>query len=439
MARTTKPLSDSACASAKPKAQQYQVFDGAGLSLLVKPNGSKIWRYRYTKPHTNKRNMMSLGHYPQVTLQAARDKRREYEQLLTRAIDPAAYTKEQTLAANQKLSLEAVARDWWENTRSRWAPKHAQSVITRLEQNIFPVLGNLRIDEVSTPALMQTIRAVENRGAHDVAARLSQQCINIFHHAMRYGYIEHNPALPLKGSVTQPKTQHRPALPFDRLLELFQRLEGANIRALTRLALLVTLHTFVRSSELRFARWPEIDWKRSVWEIPPEREPLPGVKFSERGSKMKATHLVPLSPQVLALFEQLHQLTGHGELIFPGDHYHHKAMSENTVNNALRKLGYDTKTEVCGHGFRSMACSALIESGRWSKDAVERQMSHQERNNVRAAYIHKAEHMEERRLMMTWWADYLSLAKQGHFMTPWEFANPEGAKVVRLDRQAQEG
>lgn len=436
MARTTKPLSDSACSSAKPKPSEYQLYDGNGLGLLVKANGKKIWRYRYTRPGSQSRNQMSLGQYPAITLADARKKRIEMEQLLTKGIDPVEHAKDQTNVSGYERTLEAVARDWWTRSSARWKPAHAQRVMVRLEADIFPRLGRLDIDKVTTQAIIQAIRVIEARGAHDVAARVAQQCVNIFNHAQRHGLIEQNPAAPIKGMVTQPKTQHRAALPFDRLPELFQRLQAANIRELTRLALLITLNTFVRSSELRFARWHEIDWERSLWVIPAEREPLPGVKHSERGSKMNTPHLVPLSPQTLALFKEVHRLTGHGELIFPGDHYHHKAMSENTVNQALRRMGYDTKTEICGHGFRGMACSALIESGSWSKDAVERQMSHQERNNVRAAYIHKAEHMEERRLMMNWWSGYLDQCKAGKFATPWEFSNPEGANVVPMAGRA---
>ena len=155
-----------------------------------------------------------------------------------------------------------------------------------------------------------------------------------------------------------------------------------------------------------------------------------------RGAKMATPHLVPLSRQALALLEQVHQMTGRHELIFAGDHHHWKPMSENTVNAALRRMGYDTKTEVCGHGFRAMACSALVESGLWSRDAVERQMSHQERNGVRAAYIHKAEHMEERRLMCQWWADYLDACRE-QYQTPFEFAHrgDQAENVMRIKRQ----
>lgn len=169
----------------------------------------------------------------------------------------------------------------------------------------------------------------------------------------------------------------------------------------------LTLLVFICSSELRFARWEEIDFKNALWTIPAEREPLKGVKHSHRGSKMRSPHLVPLSRQALEVLKDIKQISGDYELVFIGDHQPDRPMSENTVNKVLRSMGYDTKTEVCGHGFRSMACSALIESGLWSKDAVERQMSHQERNNVRAAYIHLAEHLDERRLMLQWWADYL--------------------------------
>ncbi|MNH02709.1 Prophage CP4-57 integrase [compost metagenome] len=250
--------------------------------------------------------------------------------------------------------------------------------------------------------------------------------------AVQHGHIDTNPAVDLQGATATRKTIHRPALALDRLPELLQRIDSDTGRPLTRLATQLTLLVFIRSSELRFARWPEIDAGRSMWEIPGERQEIEGVKNSHRGSKMSTPHLVPLSHQALATLKQVRQLTGRFDLVFAGDSNHWKPMSENTVNKALRRMGYDTKTEVCGHGFRAMACSALVESGLWSKDAVERQMSHQERNSVRAAYIHKAEYIEERRLMVQWWADYLDANREKH-ITPYDFARVgEGvSNVVR--------
>ena len=162
-------------------------------------------------------------------------------------------------------------------------------------------------------------------------------------------------------------------------------------RELTRLAEVLTLHLFIRSSELRFARWSEIDFRHKIWTIPATREAIDKVRFSGRGAKMRTPHIVPLSRQAIAILKQIQELSGHLDLVFPGDHNPYKPMSENTTNRALRLMGYDTKTEICGHGLRAMACSALVESDLWSRDTVERQMSHQERNSVRAAYVHKAE------------------------------------------------
>ncbi|MBB8057551.1 tyrosine-type recombinase/integrase, partial [Escherichia coli] len=168
-------------------------------------------------------------------------------------------------------------------------------------------------------------------------------------------------------------------------------------------------------------RWSEIDIDNAMWTIPAERKPLPGVKYSHRGTKMRTEHLVPLSSQAMTILQQIYTISGEYELIFTGDHNPWKPMSENTINNALRLMGYNTQEEVCGHGFRAMACSSLIESGLWSRDAVERQMSHQERNGVRAAYIHKAEHLEERRLMLQWWADFLD-ANREKGISPFDYA-----------------
>jgi len=190
---------------------------------------------------------------------------------------------------------------------------------------------------------------------------------------------------------------------------------------MTRIAVELSLLTFVRSSELRFARWDEFDFEKACWRIPAKREQIEGVRYSHRGMKMKEEHIVPLSRQSLHLLHNLKKLSGVNPRLFPGDHDPKKVMSENTVNNALRAMGYDTKTEVCGHGFRTMARGALGESGLWTEDAIERQMSHSERNNVRAAYIHTSEHLDERRSMVQWWADFLE-ANDSNCISPYDFA-----------------
>ena len=255
--------------------------------------------------------------------------------------------------------------------------------------------------------------------------------------AKRARQIAANPASDLEGLIKAPRVVHRPALPLSRLPALQERIDTYRGRALTRLTVMLSLHVFVRSSELRFARWSEFDLKRGTWEIPDTRPALDGVPFSTRGTKMAGDiYLVPLSPQAVTLLEQIRTLTGEFDLVFAGDAKPWKPMSENTVNNALRTMGYDTKTEICGHGFRSMACSALIESGLWSETAIERQMSHKERNNVRAAYIHKAEFIEERRLIMNWWSRYLEANRQEH-VTPHEFANQTGTNVTRLKAKSR--
>lgn len=190
---------------------------------------------------------------------------------------------------------------------------------------------------------------------------------------------------------------------------------------MTQIAAELSLLTFVRSNELRFARWDEFGFDKSLWRVPAKREEIKGVHYSYRGMKMKEEHIVPLSRQAMILLNQLKQISGDKELLFPDDHDATKVMSENTVNSALRAMGYDTKTEVCGHGFRTMARGALGESGLWSDDAIERQLSHSERNNVRAAYIHTSEHLDERRLMVQWWADYLDTCRHG-YLRPYEYS-----------------
>lgn len=436
MARTTTPLSDTKCESAKPKDKEFALFDGQGLYLLVKPSGVKVWRFKYRRPD-GRSGLATFGHYPALSLKAARIKRAHYLEHLAGGIDPMNQAREvaQIAASRSDAGFKAVALAWHGVQSKKWSEGHAAAVMRRIERYLLPALGQKEVTDLKTRALLVPLKQLESEGSLETANRLRQYLTGIMRYAVQHGFIESNPAADLLGATASGKVQHRSALPFERLPELLARIGADNGRLITRLAVQLSLLVFVRSSELRMARWKEVDLDRALWAIPAEREPIEGVRFSGRGSKMRTPHLVPLSLQAVAALRQLHDLTGGFDLLFAGDHESHKPMSENTINKTLRRMGYDTKSELCGHGFRSMACSALMESGLFTKDAVERQMSHAERNGVRAAYIHKAEHLEERRLMMQWWADYLDANRQSH-ISPFEFARPESAdpKVVRLAR-----
>ncbi|HAS1292447.1 TPA: DUF4102 domain-containing protein [Enterobacter hormaechei] len=412
-------LTDIKVRSAKPQEKEYTLVDGDGMFLLIHPNGSKYWRFRFR--FGGKQHLMAFGVYPETSLADARQKREEARKLVAAGIDPREHkraVKEEQ--AKEAITFESVARDW-HATNKKWSEDHSRRVLKSLEDNLFPAIGKRSIEELKTRDLLAPIKVVEATGRLEVASRLQQRTTAIMRYAVQSGLIDYNSAQEMAGAVASSNRVHRPALELKRLPELLHRIDGYTGRPLTRLAVELTLLIFIRSSELRFARWSEIDFETAMWTIPAEREAIEGVKHSQRGSKMRMPHLVPLSRQALEILKQVHKLSGERDFVFVGDHNPRKPMSENTVNKALRVMGYDTKVEVCGHGFRTMACSSLIESGLWSRDAVERQMSHMERNSVRAAYIHKAEHLDERKLMLQWWADFLDVNREKG-ISPFDFA-----------------
>ena len=411
-------LTDIKVRTAKPTDKQYKLTDGSRMHLLVHPNGSRYWRLQYR--YGGKQKMLALGVYPEVSLADARARRDEARKLLANSIDPGDKKKNDKVEQEEARTFEQLAIEW-HATNKKWSEEHSRRVLKSLEDNLFPAIGKRNIAELKTRDLLAPIKAVEMSGRLEVASRLQQRTTAIMRYAVQSGLLDYNPAQEMAGAVASSNRQHRPALELRRTPELLQRIDSYTGRPLTRLAIELTLLVFIRSSELRFARWSEIDFETSMWTIPAEREAIEGIKHSQRGSKMHTPHLVPLSRQALAILKQVHKLSGDRDFVFIGDHDHRKPMSENTVNKALRVMGYDTKIEVCGHGFRTMACSSLIESGLWSRDAVERQMSHMERNSVRAAYIHKAEHLDERRLMLQWWAEFLD-ANREKAMSPFDFA-----------------
>lgn len=412
-------LTDIKVRSAKPQEKEYTLVDGDGMFLLIHPNGSKYWRFRFR--FGGKQHLMAFGVYPETSLADARQKREEARRLVAAGIDPREHKRAvKEKQAKEAITFESVAREWHASNK-KWSEEHSRRVLKSLEDNLFPAIGKRSIDSFSTRDLLVPIKVVETTGRLEVASRLQQRTNAIMRYAVQSGLIDYNPAQEMAGAVASSNRVHRPALELKRLPELLHRIDSYNGRLLTRLAVELTLLIFIRSSELRFARWSEIDLETAMWTIPAEREAIEGVKHSQRGSKMRTPHLVPLSRKALVFLQQVHKISGDRDFVFVGDHNPHKPMSENTVNKALRVMGYDTKVEVCGHGFRTMACSSLIESGLWSRDAVERQMSHMERNSVRAAYIHKAEHLDERRLMLQWWADFLDANRESG-ITPFDYA-----------------
>lgn len=406
--------------TAKPKDKTYKIADGGGLYLEITPKGAKYWRMKYRRPADKKEDRLAFGVWPAVKLAEARAKRDDAKKLLGQGIDPKAEQKEAQAVMSGAYSFETVAREW-HTSNKRWSDDHRSRVMRYLELYIFPHIGTADIRQLKTSHLLVPIKKIDAAGKHDVAQRLQQRVTAIMRYAVQNDYIESNPAMDMAGALSTTKARHYPALPFSRFPEFLERLNAYRGRAMTRIAVELSLLTFVRSSELRFARWDEFDFDKACWRIPARREEIEGVRYSHRGMKMKEEHIVPLSRQSLSLLHELKQLSGDNLRLFPGDHDPKKVMSENTVNNALRTMGYDTKTEVCGHGFRTMARGALGESGLWTEDAIERQMSHSERNNVRAAYIHTSEHLDERRLMVQWWADFLE-ANGNNCISPYDFA-----------------
>ena len=422
MAKTVSPLSESKCSAAKSKEKDYCLFDGNGLILYVRTSGTKVWRYKY-KRYNGKIGNMTLGPFPALTLKNAREKRRVLEELLANNIDPIDNEQFQISKRITALSFESVTRDWhkeYKNT-GRWGELTAERALKNLEDYVFPHIGRKEFDSIKPKDLISVIRSIEELGFTEVVKKTRQRLISIYAYAISRGITENNTAYFLKDVfVKTKKTKHHPQLPLEQLPEFLQRLELDNGYPITKLCVSLALQTFTRSSELRFARWNEFDLKKGIWTLPGTRDLVPGQKFSNRGAKMKEDHLIPLSSSAISILKEIQKYSGMSLNVFPKNGDPNGFISESTINKTLRRIGYDTKTDVCGHGFRGMACSALVQSTLFQKEAVEKQMSHQERDQVRLAYTHQAEYLDERKAMINWWSDYLEANRTEH-ITPYDF------------------
>ena len=382
---------------AKAQEKPYKLADGKGLFLLVNPNGTKYWRFKYR--YQGKEKSLSLGVYDptksdSVGLADARAALGRARDVLKDQKDPSRERKrenrEKLLSAEN--TFQAIAKDWWEQQKPRWTENHADRVWSSLESEVFPHIGDLPITDIETPDVLAVVRRVESRDALDVASRVLQRCTAVFRFAVQSGRAQFNPAVELKGVLKTRKVQHQASVSREDLPELLQGVDGYEGDPVTRYALKLLMLTFVRPGELRGARWEEFDSEAKQWRIPADR------------MKMRTEHVVPLSRQVVDILKELAPLTERHELLFPGNRTVTKPISENTMTYALYRIGF--KSRATPHGMRATASSILNEQG-FNRDAIERQLAHEERNKVRGAYTHHAEYLNERSRMMQWWADYL--------------------------------
>ena len=391
------PLSDPAIRAAKGGEKPCKLFDTKGLFLLVTPQGSKLWRVKYRFAH--KDQLLSLGAYPEVTLKQARVGRDEVRRQVTAGIDPSAARKALKATQAGEGSFEVLAREWIHQFAPGWVPTHTSRVLRRLEVDLFPWIGARPVGEITAPELLQALRRIQARGALETAHRALQTCSQVFRYAIATGRATRDPAADLRGALPPTRAKHFPAITEPTAIGgLLRDLDGYQGSFVTRCALQLAPRLFVRPGELRRAEWAEFNLDAAEWRIPAAK------------MKMRQEHIVPLSWQCLNILRELQPLTGQGRYLFPGLRSVDRPMSENTVNGALRRLGYD-QAQMTGHGFRSIASTLLNEQG-WRSDVIERQLAHGERNKVRACY-NRAEHLPERRQMMQAWSDYLDGLIQG--------------------------
>ncbi|WP_278594447.1 tyrosine-type recombinase/integrase [Bilophila wadsworthia] len=383
-------LTDTTLRAVKATEKAQKLFDGNGLFLFVSPTDTKSWRLKYR--FQGKEKLLTLGTYPQTSLKEARERAADARKQLDGGIDPGEVKKEEQQAADP-ITLEQVAREWYEKQLPAWSKRHSEDVMERLEKNIFPFLGDRPIAEVNAPELLTVLRRIEARGAIETAHRVRGICSLFFRYAVATSRAERDPAADLKGAITNRIPKPRAAITTpDEVGALMRAIDGFAGTYTVKCALQMCALTFCRPGEVRTAEWTEFDFKENLWRIP-------GNKM-----KMRMDHLVPLSRQALDILEELRQLTGSGKYLFPSIRTIERPISDMTLIAGLRRMGFE-KDEMSAHGFRAMASTLLNEQG-YSADVIEKQLAHSPINKIRGIY-NRAEYLPERRKMMQAWADYL--------------------------------
>ena len=392
------PLNDRQIKNAKPAetGKKTKLFDGGGLYLEVTPAGGKVFRLKYRID--GKEKTFTIGKYPTVSLVEARQAAENARRLLVSGQDPSE-AKQQEKRERQAAALntfESIARRWHTDNLHRWKENHAARVISDFEKDVFPAIGEIQITEISVSDVKAVISAIIARGATVTAEKVRQWIGAVYQYAAMLEITDRNPASVLRGHFEQAKTDHRPALPREELTEFFRRLILAEIEPQNRIALILNMLTFLRSTELRGGQWNEIDFDAAMWTVPAQR-------MKHEKTAPKPPHAVPLADWTLELLAELKELTGNTPFLFPSRTKTDGFISDATISRIIERMGY--KGRVTPHGFRSLASSVLNEQG-FNPDAIERQLAHIENNKIRAAY-NRADYLNERKEFMQWYSDFL--------------------------------
>lgn len=385
------PLNDMQIRRAKPEAKAYTLGDGQGLSLLVEPNGSKSWRFRYR--YAGKPKMISLGVYPTITLAEARARRDEARKIVAEGKNPSEVRKEQKLALRIQFenAFEKIAREWHQMKSAKWSAGYASDIIEAFQNDIFPYVGTRPVGEIKPLELLNVLRKIEKRGALEKMRKVRQRCSEVFRYAIATGRAEFNPAADLSSALEVHKSNHFPFLKSDEIPDFLRALDSYAGSRLVQIATKLLMVTGVRTIELRAALWQEFDLDNAIWEIPAER------------MKMRRPHLVPLSTQALGFLNELKSMTGNYRYVFPGRNDPNKPMSEASVNQLIKRIGYAGK--LTGHGFRHTLSTILHENG-FNTAWIEMQLAHVDKNTIRGVYNH-AQYIEDRKKMMQWYSDFI--------------------------------
>ena len=389
-------LNDRQIKNAKPAEKPFKLNDGKGLYLYINTSGGKLWRFDFS--HNGKRKTLSIGKYPTVSLVEARQAAENARRLLVSGQDPSE-AKQQEKRERQAAALntfEAIARRWHSDNLIRWKENHAARVLRYFETDVFPVIGAMSIQEIRVSDIKVVLDGVMARGVNNTAEKIREWTGAIFDYAVMLEIVETNPAYSLRKYIPAKQTDHRPALPREELTEFFRRLILAEIEPQNRIALILNMLTFLRSTELRGGQWNEIDFDAAVWTVPAQR-------MKHEKTAPKPPHAVPLADWTLELLAELKEITGNTPFLFPSRTKTDGVISDATIGRIIERMGY--KGRVTPHGFRSLASSVLNEQG-FNPDAIERQLAHIENNKIRAAY-NRADYLTERKEFMQWYSDFL--------------------------------